>query len=423
MKLKYTIPVAALSCLSFNMGLVQAEPAKSQPALKVEVDQGHQQFGMDLLKSVVKAEPGENAFISPVSASMALDMLTNGASGETRQAMLQAMSLGNVDLDSINQVNYSLIEGLKRKAQIYNETKQWGRKKGDPLTMEIANAIWARNGVEVKPDYAEKIKQQYSGEISTLDFSSDDAANTINGWAAEKTNNKIPKIVSPQNLMGLEMLLANATYFKASWSKAFSPNLTQKADFHMEDGSIHPAQMMQQTGGMSYVLHPDYTAVRLNYVGNAAHMLVMIPKSGTLADFVQNVAAKPETYTEMAQYWKAGKVALRMPKFKFKWEKKLNDALIGFGMGIMFSDVADFSFLSPTALKVSYVKQQTFVQVDETGTEAAAVTSIGMERTTARPRPVIVPINVDKPFFFAIRENEGGNFLFMGTVQKPEFTE
>lgn len=388
---------------------------------EAKVYDGHQQFGLNLMRVMVKAEPTGNVFIAPLSSILALSMLTNGATSDTRKAMLQSMGLENINLDIVNQANLALLTNLRKQIDEFNARPPLWRT-GDPLSIAIANSLWINKGIDVNKDFQSEVEKFYEADVSSLDFKSNDATDTLNGWAAQKTNNKITNIVDSQELRNAQMLLANVTYFRASWANAFSESETKTGEFTLQNGDQHNALIMSQTTSIPYRLHEDYTAVKLNYAGDTAHMVIMIPKSGSLVDFIQNRATQQSTYHELDNSWRHGaKVALTMPKFKFAWDKVLNDDLAELGMGVMFSDSADFSLLSDGTLKVGFVKKKTFVQVDEAGTEAAAVTSIGIERVSSALRPTIVNIDVDKPFFFAIRDNKTGHFLFMGAVQKPEW--
>ena len=258
----------------------------------------------------------------------------------------------------------------------------------------------------------------FDAEIAGLDFSLPSALTTINKWARDNTNGKIPKVlneISPDAVM----FIMNALYFKGDWSYQFDKDLTSERPFYTGgSGSVNVSTMKGDVGS-KVTSGTGYRAIEMPYGQTNFTMVVIVPE-GTLADFNSSFdAEKWNTVTSaLDNQEKYGELTVYMPKFKFSYEKYLNDQLKGMGMLDAFDPyLADLSGISDASIFVSFVKQNTFVEVDEKGTEAAAVTTIGVEVTSFPPQPR--EFVIDKPFVFAIRERTTNTLLFIGQVANP----
>ena len=214
------------------------------------------------------------------------------------------------------------------------------------------------------------------------------------------------------------MYLLNAIYFKGIWTSEFNKKNTDQRPFTYENGTLQHVDMMKQTAKFNYTVDENMQLVQLPYGNQAFSMMVLLPLEGKkLQDVV--------TATRREGYWEGVKSALReaevelsLPKFKTEYSKRLNEVLSKMGMEIAFSDAADFSRMSDVAAKIDFVKQDTYISTDEAGTEAAAVTTVGMEFTSANPgKPQKVIFNANRPFLYVIQENSTGAILFMGAVK------
>ena len=384
-----------------------AEPGTPLKALPRPLTASEQQliaagntFAFGLLKQVNAAAPDSNLFISPLSASLALGMTMNGAAGETFAAMRQTLGFGTLAEGAINRSYRDLLALLLGLD---------GRVK-----LQIANAIFYRQGFPVEPPFLDTTKAYFGAEVGALDFASPGALRTINGWAERNTNGRIPKVLDdlPPDLV---MLLMNALYFKGQWTQQFEVKDTRDAPFHLVGGGTATVKMMRHAGmRLRYLRGEGFQAAELPYGRGAWAMTILLPDEGrdVNALLAQLDAARWQAITEAMR---EDSMAVELPRFRLEYEKKLNHALTRLGMGVAFGLGADFTRISRGGgLLIDFVKQNTFVEVNEEGTEAAAVTVVGIRVVSAPPS-----FRVDRPFLFAIRERLSGTILFVGKIMQP----
>jgi serine protease inhibitor len=357
-------------------------------------------FAFDLLREVTRTLPaGSNAFLSPLSASMALGMALNGANGETFDSMQATLRLSGLTEAEINQGYKDLIAlllGLDSSTE-----------------MRIANAMWIRQNFTLEQAFIDAGKTFFDAEVSTLDFASPTAVSTINDWVSQKTNKRIPTLldeISPEEVL----FLINAIYFKGRWRDAFERDETRPGPFYTPAGATRTAQLMSQTDSLLYHETAEYQAVDLLYGNGAFSMTVLLPQPGhTPAELLGSMA--PETWRELAGRFHAQKMHLVLPRFRLEYSRQLAEDLMTLGMGIAFDqNRADFYRIAdvrPDRLFITRVDQKTFVEVNEEGTEAAAATAVGVGLISAPPSMV-----VDRPFVFAIRERLSGTVVFLGVM-------
>jgi len=363
-------------------------------------------FATRLLASVNVASPADNVFLSPLSASMALGMTMNGTSGTTFSEMQATLGFGSLPREEILASYRDLIALL--------------RSLDPKVDMRIANAIWYRNsfGPAINPAFLSEASQFFDARSAGLDFGAPSALTTINDWVKTATNNRIEKIVDQLN-SDLVMLLVNAIYFKGDWRTGFDRSHTSSASFTPASGAAISVPMMRRTGVMRAAKVDGRTMVDLGYGGDAFSMTVVLPREGETADAMV-ASLTPSSLETAVSALHTQEVELTLPRFKISWEDTLNDALKAMGMPTAFIPrEADFSRLSPTMgreLYISFVKQKTFVDVNEEGTEAAAVTGVGVGVVSLPQRLVV---RVDRPFVFLIRERLSGTILFMGKIGRP----
>jgi len=361
-------------------------------------------FGLKLFREVIHAEPDKraNVFISPLSVSMALGMTLNGANTNTLEAMQNTLELAGLTTEEINQSYKSLIELLLQL---------------DPkVKFQIANSIWHRNDYTLEQDFINLNKTFFNAIVRALDFADPSAKDIINSWVKEKTNNLIDKIIDEIRRDHV-MFLINAIYFKGDWSYQFDPAQTKDDFFTTLDGSTRPCRMMHLQADLRYFDNASFQAIDLTYGDAGFSMTILLPRVRTQIDSLI-AAFTPENWAAWMNGFSTRKVELAMPKFTTQYEIKMNDVLAALGMGIAFTDFADFTRMyKPGGLRIDEVKHKTFVKVDEEGTEAAAVTSVGIVETSL---PQIITMRVDHPFVFAIRENHSQTILFIGKMAAPE---
>ncbi len=361
-------------------------------------------FGLKLFREVNRGEADrtKNVFISPLSVSMALGMTLNGANGGTLAAMQETLALAGLSTEEINQSYQSLIELLVQL---------------DPkVKFQIANSIWHRDDYTFEPDFIKRNQTYFNALVRALNFADPRAKDIINGWVKESTNNLIDKIVDEVKRDHV-MFLINAIYFKGVWTYQFDPAKTEDELFTTLDGATRPCRMMHLNGDLRYYDNAAFQAIDLPYGEAGFSMTILLPRVRTQIDSLI-AACTPEDWASWMEGFAAQKVELAMPKFTTQYEIKLNDALTALGMGVAFTGAADFTrMFSPGGLAIDEVKHKTFVKVDEEGTEAAAVTSVGIIRTSL---PQTISMRIDHPFLFAIRENHSQTILFLGKVMAPE---
>lgn len=377
-------------------------PRELTTAEKKLVENG-QSFSFNVFKNTVEADDSENIFISPLSISVALGMTMNGAEGETYERMKQTLAFEGLDMDGINSGYRSLIELLTTV---------------DPkVKMQIANSVWSKEGFEVEEDFSKKLEEYFDAQATELDFSDPRSPEIINEWVSDNTNGLIEKIIEGQIPSEMVMYLINAIYFKGDWTYQFDEDDTRERPFHLENGEQEMVEMMTQERDFNIYMDDKVHMIDLPYGDSLFSMSVMMPadENKPLKEFIGEDLTKDNVDSWIASLSNRN-MPLNFPKFELEYEVEMNEILTSMGMEDAFSESkADFGGINPDApLFISEVKHKTFVKVDEKGTEAAAVTSVGMGVTS-----VPETFSVDRPFLFMIREQNSGAVLFMGKIQNP----
>ena len=379
---------------------IQPDPPRALTAAEQQVVASDNQFGLKLFRTLSDEAAGENVFISPMSVSMALGMTLNGAAGETRAAMEQALEHAGLSEAEINESYRGLIDLLTTL---------------DPeVTLAIANSIWHDQRFAVEPDFIDTNETYFDAQVEALDFADPSAVDPINNWVSDKTRGKIETIlqqISPSEVM----FLINALYFKGTWTYEFDEADTQDEAFTQHDGTPTQVPMMHQETDLPYVQTERFQAVDLPYGDSLYSMTVLLPREGHTAD---ELAADldAQQWADWTSRFETRGIDLKLPRFQLEYKQKLNEALTALGMGVAFNcNQADFSGINPDEdLCISRVKHKTFLEVNEEGTEAAAVTAVGIETTSVgggTPR-----VHVNRPFVLAIRDRHSGTLLFIGKV-------
>lgn len=404
-RIMYTLIATLFLLVSCDKESVKAkkEPKQLQMTEKsAAVIQQSNAFGIELFKLISEGDE-ENLMFSPLSASTALTMLLNGCNNETWTQINTMLGYDGMTQGEVNQACISLINQLLTV---------------DPeVQLAIANAVFYRQSFDVKTPFLDTMQIAFDSEIAALDFSQPSALNTINGWASDNTNGKIPKVLDEISSNAV-MFLMNALYFKGTWTDEFDADLTQDDIFQLADGSTTNVQMMHSSIQSATYSANDFAAIELTYGQANFSMLIMLPNnplSEFIADFSEADWMEMTTWFDQNQGISERDVAL--PKFKFSYEKQLKDQLMALGMVDAFSpELADLSGISDADIYVDFVKQNTFIEVNEEGTEAAAVTTVGIVETSM-PDSFII----NRPFAFVIRERTTNAILFIGKVENPEY--
>lgn len=373
----------------------------------VQLVEAGNEFGLDLFQRIYAGETeSNNIMVSPLSVSVALAMTYNGANTETKRAMEETLKVYGLSPEDINQSYKNLLQALKSL---------------DPkVVLEIANAIFYRQGFQVENDFISINRNYYNAEVDALDFSSRAALNTINDWVADKTHDKIEKIID--KISGDHvMFLLNAIYFNGMWQQKFDEDDTRDLPFYAESGGTVNVPTMQKTDAIPYTSNDLFSAVKLAYGAGNYSMYVFLPHQNIPIEDIIGELNQNTWNTWMNNFGSVAEVDVKLPRLKYEYEIQLNEVLSDMGMGIAFSENADFTAMGKGSghLKIDYVKHKTYIDVNEKGTEAAAVTVVAMEVTSVGPKQNI-QFTVDRPFFYAITEKDTGAILFMGTVKNPK---
>jgi serpin B len=287
------------------------------------------------------------------------------------------------------------------------------------VVLSIANAIWYRVGAELRPGFESANKDFFGATVGALDFTDPRIGGIINAWADENTHGRIKNIVAGRLPGDTEVFLANAIYFKGSWERKFEPKQTKERAFNLRDGNQKQTPMMQQSGEFQYQEGNGCQAVRLPYAGGRLGMYVLLPEAGSSAEKLLATLNAEVWQNQLRRQFHSRKGSLVFPRFKLEYGAELKRPLTALGMTLPFSRAADFSAMSTTPLYLSAVKHKSFVEVNEEGTEAAAVTTARMAMMSMRPATPPFEMVADHPFVFVIEDNVSNAILFMGVVFDP----
>ncbi len=396
-------PVSANS-KNLTAGLNENASDKGTKEIDDEFRLAHSQFALDLLKREAKAD--ENVMISPYSIMQALGMLANGADGETLSQMEKAM--GGTSLDQLNMY-----------------LKQWriNQPNEEYCKLNTANSIWARNDenrIKPIPEFLQTTAESYNAEYYLAPFDNS-TLDDVNSWINQKTDEMIPKVlddIDPNDIM----YLINAVAFDAKWEDEYEKDMVRTYDFTNFNGEVQKAEML--CSNESFIIHDEHaTGIYKYYEGRKYAFAALLPEENmTVNEYIDSLT--PEHFSTLFKTPEAEKgntAFVKMPKFKYSYETKLKDTLAEIGMKDMFiPGVADLTKM--TSVGKPYVGQvihDTFIQLDEEGTKAAAVTVV-----VTKDNAVMMPkeeINFDRPFVYAIVDTETDMPVFIGTLMSiPE---
>ena len=417
-----TMIVLLTGCTPSANDAIPAEEAKSSisrnnnpevsEANLTQLVQGNTRFGMNLYYSLQQG--GENIIFSPYSISVALAMAQAGSQGETLQQMNDVLSFSLPFEDLHPAINALQLELNNRENSDYEEGKK-------DFELNIVNSIWGEKTYTFLPEYLDLLAENYGAGLRLADFINqpDASRKEINQWVSNQTNDRIQDLLPENTITDLtRLVLTNAIYFKASWLHQFEPGMTQDGHFTLLNGEIVQLPMMHQIETFGYAREDGYQLISLPYEGNKLSMLIILPDENNFAQVEKAIAELDiQNLVRSVSY---AQLDLRMPKFKIESSFGLADYLDAMGMGDAFiPGVADFSGMDGTRdLFISAIQHKAFIEVDETGTEAAAATAVvvGIE---SMPIDEPIKVSIDRPFIFMITDNKTGSILFMGRVMNP----
>ncbi len=366
-----------------------------------ELTDANGNFAIDIFKQINSESPDDNLFISPFSISTALTMTVNGANSQTLDDMRNTLRINGLSMPTVNEAYKELLEVLPAL---------------DPKTkLKLANSIWPQLEYPVLQSFLDLNTQYYNSEIKPVEFKDPAVIEQVNQWVEDNTDGLIKETLSelPPDVV---MLLINAIYFKGTWKTEFKPADTQKANFYAADGLVEVDMMHIQENNFPFFSNDLFQAIDLPYGDSIYSMSIFLPKEGhNVGEIIGQMSA--ENWDAWVSSFSSTPVQLFLPKFKMEFDIKLKRTLSDMGMGKAFSDAADFTkMIDGGGVKIDDVIHKAFIEVDEKGTEAAAVTVVIIVETSAGSTPTV---NVNKPFLFVIRDNKTNSILFMGKMMKP----
>jgi len=401
----FIVSVLAFSCSKEKKETNQIETINLTEKQKQLITNSNA-FGFELFKKVNEISGCEtNMMVSPLSISMALGMTRNGSAGSTLEAMTSTLGFAGMTDTEINE-SYKYILGSFSSL--------------DPkVKLQIANSIWYSDVFTVEQPFVLTNQLYFDASVAALDFSGSTAVDIINNWVKEKTNELIPKIIEgiPD---GAVMYLVNAVYFKGQWKYQFEAKNTAQKPFSIDDGTIIQVPAMSQHASFQYFKGTGFEAVELPYNQGNYTMTVLLPDPDKTVNDIIPILSQENWNTWSRQFTETD-IQLQLPKFKYEYEEKqMKPILTDMGMGVAFSDGADFTRINREGgLSISRVLHKSFIETNEEGTEAAAVTAVEISYTSVGPdQPYFFTIN--RPFVYFIQEKSTGTILFIGAVMNPD---
>ncbi len=362
-------------------------------------------FAFDLLRQVANGQPGQNIFLSPYSAAVALQMLDNGAKGKTRDEIQSVLKTEDMPPGEANGACGDLRQSLLSQTNVI---------------LDLANSIWVNKGFELKADFVAANQEFFQAQLESVNFQTPESADIINQWAAINTQGKINNVVAFPFPIHTELVLADAIYFKGKWQTPFDKSRTRRLYFYLAGGVIKQTPMMSQHGKFRYQQAKNFQAIQLPYAGNRLQMMLFLPATNSSPAKLLAQINGTNWESKILPGFLERDGTVTFPKFKLNYEIELNLPLQALGMKQAFiPGAANFSAMSADALYVSLVKQKSYVDVNEEGTEAAAVTTVTMT-ALAIMRP-LAPFEmlVNRPFLFLIADSATHVILFAGIVNDP----
>ncbi len=371
------------------------------------ISEANNAFAFDFLPLLANSQES-NLFYSPYSIASAVGMAYNGAVGATKEEMAEVFHWEDISAETFNIGQKYLYNALNSKENV---------------TINVANSIW-RNDVNVatiKDSFINDNKEVFDASYDTLDLSKQKSIDKINQWISERTEEMIPNMLQEPFDEDTAMLLINGVYFYGDWLNEFDKEATYEQIFHGSSGN-NLVQMMHQSETFRYGQGEGYQSIVLPYKNWEAQMVIVMPTDMELDTFLAEL--NEETYMEvLSQSNNTTVVNLTMPKFKIETDTiSLVKPLQELGMNRAFDPYgADFSGISEEALTwqmhINEVLHKAVIEVDEVGTEAAAVTVVEMTTESAMEEEQPVVMTIDRPFVFFITDPETDTILFVGAIR------
>ena len=361
-------------------------------------------FSLDLYLALRPRNSGNFVF-SQTSISTALAMLYAGASSSTAAQMSDTLHF---------TLPAARLHAAFNALDLALTTPPPGASPA-AFRVQVANSIWLQDGFTVLPAYLDTLAENYGSGLFVEDFSTtpEPARDAINQWVADRTEGQIPSLFPQGSIDTLtRLVLANAVFFHGDWKVPFMKDSPSRV-FHALTGDVSVPTMHGSSNAWIWN-GTGWNAAAIDYVGDAAAMIIVVPDAGTFAAFEAGLTAESLSAI-LAGARPSGGADLYMPRFKFSTDVGLNDILSELGMPDAFDDRADFSGINGARdLRVQAIVHKAIIAVDEKGTTASAATGVSVGIVSAPPTLV-----VDRPFLFFVRHKSTGAILFQGRVVDP----
>jgi serpin B len=393
-----------------------------------ELVRGTNGLAVDLYGRVRSEHQGQNLLASPVSVTTATAMAYAGARGETRDQMREALHY-TLDDDALHAAFEALRSELDSRGDDLDDDDLPSSYDAEddpvPFRLDLVNAVWGQAGYPFREDYLTLLADHYGGGLEEVDYASDpeSARREINAWVADQTADRIEDLLPKGAVNELtRLVLTNAVYFLANWHHPFEENATSTQTFTALDGSTTEIPMMSQTETVPYAEVDGVQVVDLPYVGKDVSMLVILPSEGKFD--ASERALDRSALARLVEALGAREGSVSLPRFEFESSFTLEKTLEALGMPVAFDESeVDFSGVVDVEranenLYLDDVYHDTYIAVDEEGTEAAAATGAVMGVTEAPSDPF--EFVADRPFLFAIRDRVTDAILFLGRVVDAE---
>jgi serpin B len=365
--------------------------SSAPPAIQTQVVAAANDLGFALLRAK------QNAFISPLSIAQALGVVYLGARGDTAKAFVKSSVAPPIDPAEFACASQNIRAALPQT--------------DSGVTLQLANALWVAQGLALKDSFVEAARTGFGADVTPLDFGNPDAVRTINAWVNARTRGHISAILN--HLNGADAVVTNAVYFKGLWDHAFAASQTASGRFFGAAGPTH-VRFMNQTATFGYYAGAGFQLVRLGYRGDRFAMYVVLPTKGTGLTMERTLSG---TFAQARQHASQRRVNLYLPRMHLEYSTDLVTALAQLGLGVAFSDRADFGGISDRPMQIGGVIHKTTLDVDEKGTTATAATAVVMQTTAIyEPQQPPVVVRVDHPFFCIVRDDRSGAVLFLGAI-------
>jgi serine protease inhibitor len=399
----FTIPLIFLSCRKEPVETFPVDPIPiNLNANQISLIESENSFAFEIFNKVVEnSGESENIIISPLSVSYALSMTLNGANGATRDSMLKALRVNGITPETINNSYKNLSDAL------LSVDKR--------VLISIANSVWTEHNFVVKNPFTDILTGFYNAESKSFDITDPLAHEPMNSWIESKTNGLIKNMIDKLN-DNTVMLLINAIYFKGKWKSQFDIGKTVQGSFFKPGGTTADVPMMKQISDFKIFTGNGFVLAEFPYgQGNFVMDLVLPDDQDGVNSIIPLI--NDNSFKEWLNQMGEREADITFPRFKYGYKKQLKDVLTDMGMGIAFTENADFSNISIINLLINDVTHQAFIETNEEGTEAAAATIVDVGLTSMPPPPFI--LNIDHSFFYIIRETTTNTILFMGRVVDP----